>query len=131
MTTDEQLGTFDDVMDGATDEVRSIARALRERIAAIHPDAVEVPRAGERSVSYGLGPKKMSEAYAYLMPQKSYVNLGFFYGTDLKDPAGILEGTGKKLRHVKVRSIGQAESQGVDALLRESISERKATLGRS
>jgi hypothetical protein len=130
MTTDEQLGTFDDVMGGASDDVRRIAVALRDRIATIHPEAVEVPRAGERSVSYGLGPKKMSEAYAYLMPQTSYVNLGFFYGTDLEDPSGTLEGTGKKLRHVKVRSVEQANGPEVSALLARSIAERKKTLGR-
>jgi hypothetical protein len=130
MTTDEQLGTFEEVMNGASDEVRRIAAALRDRIGAIHPEAVEVPRAGERSVSYGLGPKKMSEAYAYLMPQKAYVNLGFFYGTDLEDPSGTLEGTGKKLRHVKVRSVEQANAPEVGVLLEESISERKKVLGR-
>lgn len=34
---------------------------------------------------------------------KNHVNLGFYYGTNLYDPSGLLEGTGKSLRHVKIR----------------------------
>jgi len=42
--------------------------------------------------------------------QKSHVNLGFYHGASLNDPAGLLEGTGKKLRHVKVRNMSEAKN---------------------
>jgi hypothetical protein len=64
---------------------------------------VEVPRAGERTAAYGLGERKMSQAYAYLAPQRAWFNLGFFHGALLPDPLGLVEGTGAKMRHVKVR----------------------------
>ena len=34
-------------------------------------------------------------------PSGAYVNVGFFHGAALDDPAGLLEGTGKRMRHVK------------------------------
>jgi hypothetical protein len=37
------------------------------------------------------------------MPMRGYVNLGFYQGALLVDPKRLLEGTGKGLRHVKIR----------------------------
>lgn len=41
--------------------------------------------------------------FAYVNVFKKHVNVGFFNGASLPDPAGILEGTGKRMRHVKLR----------------------------
>src|SRR6266849_1787528 len=41
----------------------------------------------------------------FFMVGKSHVTFGFFRGTSLPDPAGLLEGTGKNLRHVKLRGV--------------------------
>ncbi len=41
--------------------------------------------------------------FAYVDAFKAHANVGFFYGADLDDPAGLLEGAGKRMRHVKVR----------------------------
>ena len=102
MNTITRLGTWDDVVAGHDAPVVEVAELLRQMIVELDPEVTEVPRAGEGSVAYGLGEKKMSEAYCYLMPQKDRVNLGFFHGIDVPDPSGVLEGTGKRLRHVKV-----------------------------
>jgi len=42
-------------------------------------------------------------AFAYVNAFKAHVNVGFFRGAALADPAGLLEGTGKLMRHVKIR----------------------------
>ncbi len=65
----------------------------------------------------------------YIMPQKDRVNLEFLFGVDLPDPDGFMEGTGKKLRHVKVYDMETAESPAIQALL-EALAEREAVLGR-
>ena len=46
-------------------------------------------------------------AFAYVDAFTAHVNVGFFHGAALEDPAGLLEGSGKRMRHVKVR-WGQA-----------------------
>ena len=111
--------TFEQLLARSNPEVQEIARRLRALILDVHPAAVEVVRLGDNAASYGLGPKKMSEAYAYIMPQAAYVNLGFYYGATLPDPAGLLEGTGKKLRHVKVRSAAAVDVPALHALLEQ------------
>jgi hypothetical protein len=109
--------------------VRPIFLALRALIAELHPNATEVPRKGERTLAYGFGQKKMSEAYAYIMPQKSYVNLGFFHGASLVLLHPELEGTGAKLRHIKVRTLEAATSPRIRQLLLDAMAERRAALG--
>lgn len=41
--------------------------------------------------------------FGYVNSFKSHVNVGFFHGAALEDPAGLLEGSGKHMRHVKLR----------------------------
>ncbi len=71
----------------------------------------------------------MSEAYCYVSPQRRWVNLGFFYGVLLADPEGILEGTGARLRHVKVRTIEAADAAAITAMLEAALAERGCALG--
>jgi len=66
----------------------------------------------------------MTEHYAYIAVLGGHVNLGFYHGASLPDPAGLLEGSGKKLRHVKLRSVSGSKSPAVTALLREAIADR-------
>jgi hypothetical protein len=49
-------------------------------------------------------------AFAYVDAFKDHVNVGFFRGAELEDPAGLLEGTGKCMRHVKLRPNGDIDS---------------------
>lgn len=134
MATDARLGSFDDLMrelpPGTAATVEPIARKLRAVILGDFPAAIEVVRLGDRAASFGVGPKKMSESHVYVMPQAMYVNLGFWHGVGLPDPDGLLEGTGVKLRHVKVRSIDDAGSAAVRALVAAARAERRAVLGR-
>ena len=122
-------GAFEDVIQGSNPEVQSIARRLRELIIEIYPDVVEVPWPKQRIVGYGVGPKKMSEHFCYIGALSTRVNLGFFYGAGLSDPESLMEGTGKRLRHVKVLSLEQAEQSSIRDLLQLSIEERKEDLG--
>jgi hypothetical protein len=126
MQTDEKLGTFAAIIEPHSAEVQAIARALRTLIIDIDPDTYEVPRNGDRSTTYGVGPSKMKQSYCYIMPQKDYVNLGFYQGVSLADDEGLLEGTGKALRHVKVRSLNQVQSPAVRKLIVAAVQERQA-----
>ena len=125
-----RFGTFDELMAESEDALRPIAVRLREIVLGVHPEAVEVVRLGDRAATYGLGPKKMSEGYCYVLPYTGWVNMGFYKGAELPDADGILEGTGAKLRHVKVRSLGEADRPSVRALIEAALAERKAALGR-
>jgi len=120
-----KIGQFGDLVQLATEPLRPVMERVRALILEIHPDACEVVRLGEKAASYGWGPRKMIDGYAYIMPFRSWVNLGFFQGTSLMDPQGLLEGTGKKLRHIKLRTVHDTEQPSVRALVEEACAERK------
>ena len=129
MKTIEDYGTFEDALANAAVPVQTLARRLREIIIDIYPEVVEVPWPHQGNIGYGVGPKKMSEHFCYIGLQRERVNLGFFYGAGLPDPRGLLEGSGAKLRHVKVRSLEAAEDPALHALLQAALNERRRVLG--
>ena len=59
------------------------------------------------------------------MPMRGYINLGFYQGAVLADPQGLLEGTGKGLRHVKLRSLAEANRRPVRALVAAALARRR------
>ena len=56
-------------------------------------------------------------AFGYVAAYRDHVNVGFFFGAELHDPAGLLEGTGKRGRHVKVRPGANSNVAALDALI--------------
>lgn len=121
-----KIGQFSDLLQLASEPLRPVMESVRALIFEIDPDACEVVRLGEKAASYGCGPRKMIDGYAYIMPFRRWVNLGFFQGASLTDPQGLLEGTGAKLRHIKLRTVEDTKKAGVRALVKEAYAERKA-----
>ncbi len=122
-----QIVTFEDLLEITEEGLRPIVTALREVVYEVDPDTCEVVRLGDRAATYGVGPRKMIDGYAYILPYKRWVNLGFYQGVDLADPEGLLEGTGAKMRHVKVRSVEEARQAAVKALVEGALERRKAS----
>jgi hypothetical protein len=129
MKTVDTHGSFDDALAGSSDQVQEIARRLRELIVEVYPDVVEVPWPKQRIAGYGVGPKKMSEHFCYIGAHREHVNLGFYYGAELPDPHGLMEGTGKKLRHIKVRDAEGIGQSSLRRYIQLALDERKEALG--
>jgi hypothetical protein len=79
------------------DELRRIARTWFDHMRGCGPDVLELVHDG-----YPVACVE-DAAFGYVNAFKAHVNVGFFYGATLDDPAGLIEGAGKRMRHVKVR----------------------------
>ncbi len=123
-----RTGSFDDLLTLTEGALRPVVSALRAMVLEVHSEACEVVRLGDRAATYGVGPRKMIDGYAYILPHSAWVNLGFYRGTDLPDPEGLLEGTGAKMRHVKVRSIDDAQLPALRVLVAAAYAERRAAI---
>ena len=95
-------------------EVRGIAGALRKLILDADPDLSE-------SIKWGNPTYERHGKVCYLAATGSYVSLGFFNGASLTDPEGIIEGTGVKMRHVKVRSLKDIRPEQYASWIREAV----------
>jgi hypothetical protein len=67
-------------------------------------------------------------AFGYVNAFKDHVNVGFFFGALLKDPARLLEGTGKRGRHVKLRPGHAVASMALAQLVDTAYVDIRARL---
>jgi hypothetical protein len=66
-------GHFEDVISGASPKLQEIAHALRALLADVMPNITEVAWGQQKIAGYGVGPKKLSEQFCYIAPQKNHV----------------------------------------------------------
>jgi hypothetical protein len=67
-------------------------------------------------------------AFGYVNAFRDHVNVGFFRGAEIADPAGLLEGTGKFMRHVKLRSERDVDATALCQLIASAYSDMKRRL---
>ena len=67
-------------------------------------------------------------AFAYVNAFKGHVNVGFFRGAEIADPYGLLEGTGKFMRHVKLRPERDVDAEALMTLIETAYTDMKRHL---
>jgi hypothetical protein len=115
---------FEEIVAGSPTEIRQLALASRALIFDVLPQTVEVVWPGQRTAGYGTGPKKMTEQFCWLAPYTKHVVFGFYYGTELPAPEGMLEGTGQLMRHVKIRTRADLENPALRRLIEVATTHR-------
>jgi len=106
-----------------TPELQAIERALRTTIRTAFPAAIEQVDFANKLIAFGRSMKIRGLQFA-IIAHKSHVNLQLADGADLPDPRGLIEGTGKRIRHVKIRSVEAASSPAVVALVEAQLAAR-------
>ena len=66
--------------------------------------------------------------FAYVNAFREHVNVGFFRGAELADPKGLLEGTGKYMRHVKLRPDRDVDAEALTGLIESAYTDIKRRL---
>ena len=107
-----------EVLGEVPDRHRPAVDALRTVIAAHAPSLVESVKWG--NLTYHAADRPAANVAAILV-HKDHVNLQLWGGVELGDPAGLLEGTGKAMRHVKVTTVDDIDRDAVGALLERAV----------
>lgn len=118
---------FEQILAGRDERVNELARAARDLLRELDPAVVEVPWVRQAVIGFGVGPRKMTEHYAYLAVHRDHVNLGFNQGAELPDPAGLLGGPGSSLRHTRIHRREDLDAAPLRELLVAARSHRLAT----
>ena len=63
----------------------------------------------------------MTEQYIYFAAYDQHLNFGFYYGAALPDPSGLLTGTGKSMRSVRIAELGDLQNQALRKLVQAAI----------
>ena len=67
--------------------------------------------------------------FGYVNSFQTHVNVGFFYGAALDDPADLLEGSGKRMRHVKLKPDREVNAAALSGLIDAAYFDIKVRLG--
>ncbi len=116
------------VVASAPKALQSVLLSLRDMILSVHPSATIIAWPRQRIISFGLGPRKMTDHYVYIAAYAKHVNLGVYFGARLASPQVLLEGTGSNLRHVKVHTVDEPLLTSLRPLVRLALKERRAAI---
>ncbi len=114
------MPTFEGILAPYPEQVRDWAAALRQLIMQLAPDLLEMPDIADHLIAFGRS-ERMADIVFTIMPQKSYVNLGIANAVGLADPEALLEGTGKRHRHIKIHKPEDLTRVGLHTILFQAI----------
>ncbi len=123
---------IDGLLELSSPAVRSIFLAAAAAVREAMPDANEQVDLPDRVLAFGFGPPggvRMRGLAVGLIPHAHHVNVQLADGANLPDPDGLIEGTGKRIRHVKCRSVEDANRPALRAILDQQASLRRAEAG--
>jgi len=93
------------------DDLGALARRWFDELRSLGADVRELLHDGQPTACV------QDAAFAYVAAYKAHVNVGFFRGAELPDPGELLQGSGKRMRHVKLRPGDDIDEGGLIALL--------------
>jgi hypothetical protein len=103
-------------------ELGSIARRWFEVMRACGSDVRELLHDGHPTVCVD------DAAFGYVNAFKDHVNVGFFRGAEIADPESLVEGTGKFMRHVKLRPERNVDPTALTNLIKTAYADMKERL---
>jgi hypothetical protein len=106
--------TIDECLKDHPAKMQELAQELRRLVKA------QVPEAKESVNAWGIPAFSLVGSFAFFLIAKNHLSLGFALGTSLKDPHHLLEGSGKNLRHVKIRTPEDIAKPGLAELIIEA-----------
>ena len=94
-------------------EVTKLGLAARKLVLRVVPDSEEKLLRPWKTIAYGRKKK-----FCAISPHAGWVNLQFHSGASLPDPAGLLEGSGKSMRHLKISAASDLKGKALSELIR-------------
>ena len=117
MTTPDEFNRFISTYNPVVIETASAMRAV---IIATLPDLTEMVDVPSKIVAYGFS-STYSSLVCAIAPYWQHVNLMFARGVNLPDPETLLQGSGKRARHVRLNNSADVHRQGIIDLLMAAV----------
>lgn len=111
MVPSSAIPAIDAWLSAQPDELRALAEPWFARMRRAGPEVRELMHDGLATACVGDAP------FAYVGVFAAHVNVGFFHGAELPDPRGLLRGTGRSMRHVRLLPGAAIDESALDALI--------------
>jgi hypothetical protein len=104
--------------------VSHLTLALREVVLQEAPDAIEsISKGYAVAIGFSFTGKPLKDGFCHVVTYSSHVNLGFNRGALLPDPNGVLQGTGKSIRHITIRNQAELDRPSIRRYLQAAIEQ--------
>ena len=110
------------------DSVVSLGYAVRELVLGELPGVTETHDIPANMLAYGYGPG-YKDSVCTIIPSKKGIKLGFYKGSELPDPNGVLAGSGKVHKYVEVKSVEQPGDLVLKDLLVHALKACRKRMG--
>jgi len=112
-----------------TPAVAAQLREARDRMRSHFPRGFELVFDNYNALVFGISPtERASESFLSVAGYPKWIRLFFLHGVSLKDPLGLLEGTGSQVRSIRLTSPMQLAEVGTLALMAQAIEPYGAAL---
>ena len=122
--TEQQIVNFLEPFDS---EIASIAQQLRKYLRNETKPTIEL--VGDSTISLNIGygfTEKAWDCYCAIIVYSKHINISFPSGSSLPDPQGLLQGTGKRIRHIKIDKLSDAKDAAIKRLLLDASDNARA-----
>lgn len=97
-------------------EMKKICEILRKITLELMPKGEEFIY--HNAIGYSITKSAFDRVTYIAVQNDKYVNYGFFYGNNLPDPNRIIQGKGKRIRHVKIFNVDQAQDESLKNMIK-------------
>ena len=111
--------------------IQELALAARNLILEEAPEASELVYEVYTIADHFTFTERPSDAFVFTTTHANWVNLGFNFGSLLRDPNGLLRGEGKLMRHIRIAQAADLNAPGVRALVRTAIAQAERPEGKT
>ena len=104
------------------DRVVELALATRQLVLEEAPDSIELLYDAYSAVSAGYSfTGRPSDTFLYVAAYTKRVNLGFYWGALMKDPRGLLQGSGNQSRHIPIEELADLRKPYVRTFVKAAV----------
>ena len=112
-----------------TPDIAAQLRDARQRLRAHFPRGVEMVFDNYNALVFGIGPSERTrESFISIAGYPKWVTLFFLDGASLEDPQSLLEGEGKQVRGIRLKTPADMGTPAVAALIEQAIASRRDAL---
>ena len=112
-----------------TPAIAAQLRDARQRLRSRFPRGVEMVFDNYNALVFGIGPTGHSrDSFISIAGYPKWVTLFFLNGADLPDPEGLLEGDGRQVRGIRLKTPADLDSPAIDALVAHAIAPHRDAL---
>lgn len=116
---------FERLLRGYDEQLVALYKELRNQLLELAPHCNELLyNSHALTIAFSLS-GKLKDAFCHLPIYQNHINLGFNQGASLQDKQGVLQGTGKAIRHIKMNKLEDLDPYVID-LVQQAIALSQA-----